>query len=462
MKNRSSALFGDKRLEKRGIELVDAMLNSCSVIVRQIGKNHAEKQGYYRLLKSEKVTVEILANSLGKHCGEMLKEDMHVLAINDTTVINLKRHSGRVNQAELGKTGRKKEESLGFFLHPTLILDARTGQVYGLSSIQIWTRPFEQGNKEERKYRKLGIENKESYKWLRAAKDTKRNIIKVRKITMVADRESDIYEEFAIVPDRQTHVLVRSKSNRSLYGEERKLYEKLAEQKLAGTYKIELPTDKRLGREKREAEIEIRFVKVKLRRPASARKGLEEYVELYAIEAREKEVTVPEEEKGILWRLLTTHRVESFEQAREITIWYSERWQVEQLNRVIKSKGLDIEGIELESGKAIMKMTVLGLLVGSKIMQLVTASTEQKISLAFSEEEKTCLVELGKGLEGKEAKQKNPHDPQSLLWAAWIIGRLGGWSGYKGQRPAGVITISEGLKRFEDIFLGWKLARNLQ
>ena len=461
MKNRSSALFGDKRLEKRGIELVDAMLNRCSVIVRQIGKNHAEKQGYYRFLRSRKVTVEILANSLGEHCNEVLKEDMHVLAINDTTVINLKSHSGRVNQAELGKTGKKKEKSLGFFLHPTLILDAQTGQVYGLSSIQIWTRPFDQGDKKERKYKKLGIENKESYKWLRAAKDTKRNITKVSKITMVADRESDIYEEFAIVPDRRTHVLVRSKSNRSLYGEERKLYEKLAEQKLAGTYKIELPTEKRLGREKREAEIEIRHVKVKLKRPASARKGLEEYVELYAVEARE-EGTVPEGEKGILWRLLTTHRVESFERAREITIWYSERWQVEQLNRLIKSEGLNIEGIELESGKAIMKITVLGLLVGSKVMQLVTASAEQKISLAFSEEEKTCLIELGKGLEGRGTKQKNPHDPQSLLWAAWIIGRLGGWSGYQSQRPAGVITIGEGLKRFEDIFLGWKLARNLQ
>ncbi|MFN9762283.1 MAG: IS4 family transposase, partial [Pseudanabaena sp.] len=37
------------------------------------------------------------------------------------------------------------------------------------------------------------------------------------------------------------------------------------------------------------------------------------------------------------------------------------------------------------------------------------------------------------------------------------IARLGGWSGYRSQRPPGMPTIVHGLQRFEAIFLGWIL-----
>ena len=39
-----------------------------------------------------------------------------------------------------------------------------------------------------------------------------------------------------------------------------------------------------------------------------------------------------------------------------------------------------------------------------------------------------------------------------------VIARLGGWSGYRSQKPPGKTTLVDGLKRFEAIFLGWKTA----
>ena len=456
IKNKS-ALFGDKRLERRAIALLDAMLDNCSVVINRIGKDTAEKKAFYNLFKSDKVPVGTFISCGREQCNDFLNKDMHVLAINDTTAIDLKSHSGRVKQEELGAIGKGK--SLGFFLHPTLILDAHTGQAFGLSSIQMWVRASDQGNKQEREYEKLSIEEKESYKWIKAAKDTKQSLKEVKTITMVADRESDIYEEFAVVPDERTQILVRSSSNRRLYEEEEKLYQVLKKQEVAGTYRIEVPSEKRLGRERRVAEIEVRFKKVRLERPKRANKELAKYVEVYAIEARERKATIPRGETGILWRLLTTHEIENFEQARQAVIWYSERWQVEQLNRTIKRQGLNVGATELESGKAIMKMTALGLQVALKVMQLVTAreGSDVEAEIAFNEEEIACLAELGRKLEGETEKQKNPHKQKSLSWVSWIIAKLGGWSGYQSQRPAGVITIYRGLKRFEDIFLGWQL-----
>jgi len=40
------------------------------------------------------------------------------------------------------------------------------------------------------------------------------------------------------------------------------------------------------------------------------------------------------------------------------------------------------------------------------------------------------------------------------------IERLGGWSGYTSQRPPGMPTLVHGLRQFESIFLGWKLAQS--
>jgi hypothetical protein len=57
----------------------------------------------------------------------------------------------------------------------------------------------------------------------------------------------------------------------------------------------------------------------------------------------------------------------------------------------------------------------------------------------------------------KTSKQKSPHPRESLVWAAWHIARLRGWTGYASERPPGPITFTRGLQRFEAIAEGFAL-----
>jgi len=67
------------------------------------------------------------------------------------------------------------------------------------------------------------------------------------------------------------------------------------------------------------------------------------------------------------------------------------------------------------------------------------------------------LQKVNERLEGKTEKQKNPFPSNKLNWAAWIIARLGGWKGYKSQKPPGPITMKTGLDKFQNIFQGYQL-----
>ena len=93
-------------------------------------------------------------------------------------------------------------------------------------------------------------------------------------------------------------------------------------------------------------------------------------------------------------------------------------------------------------------------------MQLVQARdgrSEQDARIAFSPTEIQALHALLPELEGKTTLQKNPHPPETLAWAAWIIAKLGGWDGYPKSKPPGPITFRHGLQYFKSLAHGWRL-----
>ena len=71
-------------------------------------------------------------------------------------------------------------------------------------------------------------------------------------------------------------------------------------------------------------------------------------------------------------------------------------------------------------------------------------------------EEIEALKAINKKLKGRTELQKNHHRPNTVAWAAWIIAKLGGWSGYASHRPPGPITFHNGMTRFQNIVAALK------
>ena len=131
----------------------------------------------------------------------------------------------------------------------------------------------------------------------------------------------------------------------------------------------------------------------------------------------------------------------------------------------LKSKGLDIEESQLESGKALKSMAAMSLIAAVRINQLRTGreNTTVPCSIVFTATQISLLHVLCKKFEGQTEKQKNPYPPEALAWGTWVIARLGGWKGYtKNESPPGNKTMLWGWNQFLNIFEGWQIASQIK
>jgi hypothetical protein len=149
--------------------------------------------------------------------------------------------------------------------------------------------------------------------------------------------------------------------------------------------------------------------------------------------------------------------------AWEIVNWYKKRWAIEQLFRLLKTQGLQIEDSRVESADRLLKLAAIAAKAAVITLQLLHARdgrSDEPASLAFTDEEIQLLAALATRYEGRTKLQSNPHPPRSLAWAAWIIARLGGWDGYPRTKP-GPITLHHGLTYFLGVASAWSHLKNV-
>lgn len=451
-------------MDARGNEIVKNLFVSGTHAVRQFSQSSSSLKAGYRFLENERTTEAAIIQSMAKRCSSAAKGKV-VLSIQDTTEINLYNHRNRIkHDGSIGVTNAAKN-GLGFMLHPSLVVDAFTLFPYGYSHVHVFNRSLERAPRVSRNmhlYKQLGIAEKESNKWLHSSQTTQSVLKDAAMVIIVQDREGDIYEQFATIPDDRTQLLIRAKSDRTL-PEGGKLFSKLSSCNVAGRYSLVIEGDKRKGQQKRRAEMEVRFTAVTIKKSSRTAKDAAPEVTLYCVEAKERAATG---KQPVCWRLLTTIPITTLDEALMIIDWYSSRWMIEEVFRILKKEGFNVEASELGTGTAVKKLCLLTLDAIIKIFQMRIAyetdeADQLPADLCFDQTEMECLTVQCSQLEGRTEKQKNPYPKGSLRYATWVIARLGGWKGYASERKPGITTLWIGLEKFYQIFRGWNSAKNV-
>ena len=395
------------------------------VRVRRLGGARAGEIRLTRFLRNEAVSCEaMVAEATGGTAERCVGR--RVLVIQDTTVV-------------------RSDGGGGLFLHPVLAMDEESGAILGLAHAEFMDRT--QGKRANRRSRPA--EEKESNRWLEGARAAAATCAQATSLTMISDRESDIFPLFARRPP-SCDLLIRASADRAL-DDGGRLFATLDSTEIAG--RAELDLSARPGHAARTAKVAARFMTAHIARP---RNGLVEDLpkSLPVTFVDIREVDPPAGEAALHWRLITTLPVSNAAEALAVASLYRRRWAIEQLFRTLKTKGFDIEGILIEDPAPLKKLVCATLIAAVTIQQLVHARDGEAgpgplrpLTDAFEPHDQPLLEAFCAKLQGKTDRQKNPHPKGSLAYAAWVCARLGGWTGYYGK--PGPIVMLQGWLYFQ-------------
>ncbi|HEY4042661.1 MAG TPA: IS4 family transposase [Rhodopila sp.] len=422
-----------------------------TVCLKRLGGDRKGEERTHRFFANEKVTAAQIIASWSMQTGAACA-GRHVLAIDDTCEVKFPTTAQR--RRGLGPV--KKGNAYGVLVHAMIAVDAMSGACLGLVGGEVWNRP----GVNPIPHRERPLEGRESMRWLNAAAQAKQVLHAAAMVTVVSDRESDIYAKWASVPEAGFHMLTRTMKDRRL-ATGGMLFAAAAEFAVAGRRKIELPA-REPGKSKRTAMLELRYGDVEICRPQQEPdRTLPKTVRLRVVEARE--IDPPAGVEALQWRLLTTHEIADAAAAWQIIGWYQLRWVIEQLHRVMKTQGLQLEDSQIASAERLVKLAAAAVKAACIDIQL-TQERDGKHQLAastvFTEPETDTIEALVPTLEGSTDRQKNSHPVNSLARASWVIARLGGWNCY--YKPPGPITFRRGMERFYAIHHGRLLEMRLQ
>ncbi len=414
----------------------------------------SEEIGFSRFLRNPRVTVAALSTGAAARTAERVS-GRHVLALQDTSEIVI---GGRKARGKgFGPVGGGG--NLGdVLLHPVLAVDAFTGELLGLVNVSVWNR---EGGKRVGKARERPKAERESQRWLDGAEQASQVLAKADSITVVSDREGDIYDDFARRPDNM-HLLTRVKHDRKVAtdaaGRDIRLSDHVKGLAEAARFTIDVPAAP--GRAARKATFSLRFGPVKIKVPASGMsakeiKALPPHVALHFIEVRE--IDPPDGIEPLHWRLWTSHEVADVEKAKMLVGFYRKRWIIEEYFRTLKTAGFQIEDSEIGDPAVLMNFVAMAAIAAVTVTQLLRARDNpggQSLLDAFDTQDMAVLEAVCDDYEGPHPtpRQRNPHPKGTMAYAAWVIARLGAWTGYYGK--PGPRTLNRGLQKFRNIRYG--------
>lgn len=420
----------------------------------------AVRQAAHRICSHPKTTVDGLLRGhfeqTARRASAAWRADptQLILVVQDTTDLKYSSHHATEGLGPIHSSPKGR----GLFAHPALALPSE-GPPLGLVHLSLWARdPATHGKRREVHARAAeATALKESQKWLDGLWGAEATLPPEVPVLVIADREADFYDFFAVERRPTTHLLVRARHPRKVWlaaptpplpPRDGSLPEILAAAPCLGT--LELPVPRQPGQKARVATLEVRCVSVWIQAPLISKPDdpLRDRLprQLWVVAARE--TTPPAGVPALEWVLLTTLPVEGLAAACQILQHYRRRWVIEELSLVLKS-GLGAERLQMDDAETLKNTLALLYVVAWRVLHVRDTSRfapDLPAAEILNEEERSVL---------------EAHAGRPLRTAAEVVLALAHFAGfpkYPSAGPPGVRTLAEALLRLEAAVVGWRLA----
>ena len=439
-----NAELGDSRRTNRLVLIAEGLASNIGGAVSLCcGKMGAQLVSNF--FNQEEVTV---SSVLEPHIQETAKRCAgvaRVFALQDTTTLNYSTHNALGGRGPIGA----KAFDDGFIMHTVMAVTPDRTPL-GVLGLNIWARNKEEHGKRERS-RTRPIEEKESFKWLWGLMQAEAALPEDTPVVVIGDRESDLFALFACERRANTDILVRCCYNRSIHEESGYLFKALDRAAELGIYRIKIP--RRENAPAREAVMKVSLAKVRINPPRE--RTVEKYVGPVVLTCVwVKEIDAPDGVAPVDWKLLTTLKVESFDDAVYAIKAYSCRWVIEEFHRVLKS-GCKIERMQFETPERLFPAIAVLSVVAWRVLYLSKFGRENPEGPASLVSEPIEREVLGRWLRSQKDKSYIIVTVKDFVRG---VAKLGGFMGRKSDGNPGTKVLWQGLRRLEDLVAGFILA----
>ena len=440
--------LGDVRRTNRFMKIVSNLSDKPTSSVPQASGTWAETKATYDFWDSPYIKPAQLRKGHVDATLSRIKNHQVILAIQDTTELNYTTH-----KAVKGVGYLDNKYAHGLKVHSTLAATTE-GLPLGIIDQYVWAREPKYLGKAAQRSQK-STKEKESQRWLDALKNTLSIIPDSQQVVTIADREADFYDLFTCANREGADFLIRATQNRCLESSSNHLKEEMELVEPQVTMTVELKRNP--TRTSREATLTIRYKTLTIQPPQN-RPQQEKLspIQLQVILVRESDP--PSESEAIEWWLVTNLPITCIEDVTTYVKWYSYRWLIERYHYVLKS-GCGIEKLQLETASRLEMALATYSIVAWRLLYITY--------LARSETNVSCEIMLSppewQALYATIHHKSYPHSyPPTLGEVVGWIAKLGGFLGRKHDGFPGVKTLWRGLRRLDDIMMGWLLFNQLK
>lgn len=453
-----SSQLGDKRLNRRVVQVATAMAADPLGSIPKQNKQWSHTKGAYRLFDNDRASFESISEAHWEQTRRECSQCPVVLLIQDTTWLDYTHHPQ--NQG-MGWHGPGMGSGSGLLLHNVLAIAPEaggTGRAIGLAWGKLWTRRGEPTNKDQAsRSRQRRSEDRESLRWSDAVKEIGAAPPGVRWLH-VGDRESDLFHLYEQTRQLQGvgFVIRVSKDRNATAGHNTPATVNIQQRKSKclkalcrsmpklGQTKLWLPP--KAGRAGRWATLNLAAQAMTIWSPQLNRTGRA----LRCWVVRVWEPKPPSGIKPIEWMLLCSEPVLVLEDALRITGYYGLRWLIEEYHQCLKS-GCGVEDRQLETAERLSPLIGMLCVVAVRLLQLKNDSRltpEKPASKCVPNE----LVQTLAKLMGVKSSTLTVHR------FTHEVAKLGGFIGRKSDGEPGWRTLWRGWHELSLINAGRQLA----